>query len=95
MLRKPAKERNPIRGATLARDYSVGDEVLFTYGGTAGAALVVGQLRDDPTCLVLAFSDESTIEMPAAYCSPTGVVHRQLGYRYRSAYERLFSRKLR
>lgn len=91
----PAKERNPVRGATPARAYRVGDEALFTHGGTAGAALVIGQLRDDPTCLVLAMSDQSTIEMPAAHCSPTGVIHRQLGYRYRSAYERLFPGKLR
>src|ERR1044071_8373605 len=72
MPRKPAeqKSRNPTRGATPARDYEIGDEVFFSFAGTAGEGLFIGQLREDATCLVLARSAELVIEMPGAYCSP-------------------------
>jgi hypothetical protein len=47
MPRKPAKQkpRNPIRGATPARDYEIGDEVFFSFAGTAGEGLFIGQDR--------------------------------------------------
>jgi hypothetical protein len=47
MPRKPAKQRNPIRGATPARDYEIGDQVFFSFAGTSGEGLFIGQLRED------------------------------------------------
>lgn len=76
---EPPKQRNPIHGATPAGENSVGGEVLFSLGSAGGEALVVGQLRDDPTRLVLALS-EDLIEMPAACCSPTGEINARLDY---------------
>jgi hypothetical protein len=97
MPRKPAKQkqRNPVRGATPARDYEIGDQVLLSLGGTAGEALFIGQLREDATCLVLASSPEDPgLEMPAAYCSPTGHIEPQLGHTCRREHMKRFPKKL-
>ena len=97
MPRKPAKQkpRNPIRGATPARDYEIGDEVFFSFAGTAGEGLFIGQLREDATCLVLASSSEDPgLEMPTAYCTPTGHIEPQVGHSYRREYMKRFPKKL-
>jgi hypothetical protein len=97
MPRKPTKpkEGNPIRGATPAREYEIGDQVFFSFAGTAGVGPFIGQLREDATCLVLASSPEDAgLEMPAAYCSPTGHIEPQLGHAYRREYMNRFPKKM-
>jgi len=64
MPRKPAKQRNPIRGATPARDYEIGDGVFLSYAGSAGEGLFIGLLREDATYLALALSEGQIIETP-------------------------------
>jgi hypothetical protein len=98
MPRKPTKpkERNPIRGATPAREYEIGDQVFFSFAGTAGQGLFIGQLREDATCLVLASSlEDPGVEMPAAYCSPTGHIEPQRGHMYRRENMKRFPKKLK
>jgi hypothetical protein len=45
-------------------------------------------------CLVLAIPGPSVLEMPAAYCSPTGHIEPQLGHSYRQEYMKQFPKKL-
>ena len=45
MPRKPTKSRNPVRGATPAGDYEIGDQAFFSFAGTAGEGLFIGQDR--------------------------------------------------
>jgi hypothetical protein len=71
------------------------DEVFFSFAGTIGEALFIGQLREDATCLVLASSPEDPgLEMPPAYCSPIGHIDPQLGHTYRREYMKRFPKKL-
>jgi len=95
MPRKATKERNPLRGATQAADYQIGDEVFFSFAGAAGEALFVGQSKDDPSALVLALPGGQVIEMPASACSPTGHIDPQLGHGYRREYMKRFPRKMK
>ena len=94
MPRKPAKQRSPVRGATPAGDYEIGDQVFFSFAGTAGEAMFLGQLREHPSTLVLALSAEQVVEMPASACSPTGPIEPQLGHTYRREYIKRFPKKL-
>jgi hypothetical protein len=97
MPRKPAKHkpRNPTRGATPARDYEIGDQVFFSFAGTAGEGLFIGQLREDATCLVLAVPGEPGLAVPATCCSPTGHIEPKLGgHDCRRAYMKQFPKKL-
>jgi hypothetical protein len=82
-VKRPAKERDPVRGATPARDYEIGDEVFFSFAGTAGKGLFIGQLREDATCLVLAVSGHPGLAIPVSCCSPTGDVDVRLSDRGR------------
>lgn len=81
-----SRARNPIRGATPACDYQIGDQAFFPFAGIAGEGLCIANSGTMPNFLVLALSQDPGFVLPAAYCSPTRHMEPQLGHRYRKKY---------